>query len=185
MVTKGWAEREGSSIVKHVAAGDTVVVEKPKSYHFPGLGLLSYFLAKKVDLGIAATNFGPNIAYIDLNQSDPLPRNMAVGLAFRFIDTPFNKLTGTFEVNKELVGLTDPVKTEIKEAIENMGIEYWYGTYVALRAGYIYDRAGDIKTPTFGAGLQYGLFHFDFAYIPSSKDLALANTMRFSLTGSF
>ena len=66
-----------------------------------------------------------------------------------------------------------------------MGIEYWYGTYVALRAGYIYDKAGDIKTATFGAGLQYGLFRFDFAYIPSSEDLALANTMRFSVTGRF
>jgi hypothetical protein len=186
MLTKGWAEREGTKVIKYIPdVGDTTVVEKPKSYHYPGLGILSYFLAKKIDLGIAATNFGPNIAYIDLNQSDPLPRNLAVGLAFRFVDTPFNKLTGTFEVNKELVGLDDPMKTEIKEAIENMGIEYWYGTYVALRAGYIYDRAGDIKTPTFGAGLQYGHFHFDFAYIPSSKDLALANTMRFSMTGSF
>jgi len=186
ILTKGWAEREGTKTIKYVpGVGDTTVVEKPKSYHYPGLGILSYFLAKKVDLGIAATNFGPNIAYIDLNQSDPLPRNLAVGLAFRFVDTPFNKLTATFDVNKELVGLDDPMKTEIKETIENMGIEYWYGTYVALRAGYIYDRAGDIKTPTFGAGLQYGRFHFDFAYIPSSKDLALANTMRFSMTGSF
>ncbi|MFH1336272.1 MAG: PorV/PorQ family protein [Candidatus Zixiibacteriota bacterium] len=186
ILTKGWAEREGTKIIKYVpGVGDTTVVEKPKSYHYPGLGILSYFIAKKIDLGIAATNFGPNIAYIDLNQSDPLPRNLAVGLAFRFVDTPFNKLTATFDVNKELVGLDDPMKTEIKEAIENMGIEYWYGTYVALRAGYIYDRAGDIKTPTFGAGLQYGHFHFDFAYIPSSKDLALANTMRFSMTGSF
>lgn len=185
-VTKGWAERGGEKITLQDTNGaERVVVKKQKSYHYPGLGILSYFLAKKVDLGIAATNFGPNIAYIDIDQSDPLPRNLGVGLAFRFVDTPFNKLTGTFEVNKELVGLTDPMKTEIREAIENMGIEYWYGTYVALRAGYIYDQSGDIKTPTFGAGLQYSRFHFDFAYIPSSKDLALANTMRFSMTGSF
>ncbi len=186
LVAKGWAEREGNKVIVQDTNGvSRVETEKPKSSHYPGFGILSYFLAKKVDLGISATNFGPDIAYIDLDQSDPLPRNLAMGLAFRFVDSPFNKLTGTFEVNKELVGVNDPVRTEIREAIENMGIEYWYGTYVALRAGYIYDSAGDIKTPTFGAGLQYGRFHFDFAYIPSSKDLALANTMRFSMTGSF
>ncbi len=148
-------------------------------------GLLYRTFIRRLTLGAALTNLGPNIAYIDLNQSDPLPRNLAVGLAYRLVDTPFNRLTATFEVNKELVGLDDPYSTEIKEAIENMGIEYWYGTYVSLRAGYIYDQVGDIKTATFGAGLQYGLFRFDFAYIPSSKDLALANTMRFSMTGRF
>ena len=147
------------------------------------MGLL--YQIKRFSLGTALTNLGPSIAYIDLNQSDPLPRNLAVGFAFRIVDTPFNRLTATFEINKELVGLNDPLSEEIKEAIENMGIEYWYGTYVALRAGYIYDDYGDIKTATFGAGLQYRLFRFDFAYIPSSKDLALANTMRFSMTGRF
>jgi len=148
-------------------------------------GLLYKTFIKRLTLGTALTNLGPNIAYIDLNQSDPLPRNLAVGLAYRIVDTPFNRLTATFEVNKELVGLDDPLSTEIKEAIENIGIEYRYGTYVSLRTGYIYDQVGDIKTATFGAGLQYGLFRFDFAYIPSTKDLALANTMRFSMTGRF
>jgi hypothetical protein len=148
-------------------------------------GILYKTFIKRLTFGTALTNLGPNIAYIDLNQSDPLPRNLAVGLAYRIVDTPFNRLTATFEVNKELVGLDDPLNTEIKEAIENMGVEYRYGTYVSLRAGYIYDQVGDIKTATFGAGLQYGLFRFDFAYIPSSKDLALANTMRFSMTGRF
>jgi hypothetical protein len=147
------------------------------------MGLL--YRIKRLTLGSALTNLGPNIAYIDLNQSDPLPRNLAVGIAYRIVDTPFNRLTATVEVNKELVGLNDPLSEEIKEAIENMGIEYWYGSYVALRAGYIYDKYGDIKTATFGAGLQYNKFRFDFAYIPSSKDLALANTMRFSMTGRF
>jgi ligand-binding sensor domain-containing protein len=148
-------------------------------------GILYNTFIKRLTLGTALTNLGPNIAYIDLNQSDPLPRNLAVGLAYRILDTPFNRLTATVEVNKELVGLDDPLSTEIKEAIENMGIEYWYGTYVSLRAGYIHDQVGAIKTATFGAGLQYGIFRFDFAYIPSSKDLALANTMRFSMTGRF
>jgi len=140
---------------------------------------------KRLSLGTALTNLGPNIAYIDLNQSDPLPRNLAVGFAYRIFDTPFNRLTATFEVNKELVGINEGFSSEIKEAIENMGIEYWYGSYVSLRAGYVYDQIGDVKNPTFGAGLQYSMFRFDFAYIPSSKTSALSNTMRFSMTGRF
>jgi hypothetical protein len=140
---------------------------------------------RRLSLGTALTNLGPNIAYIDLNQSDPLPRNLAVGFAYRIFDSPFNRLTATFEVNKELVGINEGFSSEIKEAIENMGIEYWYGSYVALRAGYVYDQVGDVKNPTFGAGLQYSMFRFDFAYIPSSKTSALSNTMRFSMTGRF
>jgi hypothetical protein len=153
------------------------------------------FILKKLTWGTALTNLGPNIAYIDLNQSDPLPRNLAIGLAYRIVDTPFNRLTATFEINKELVGVelkddpSTPVKegigNELKEAIENMGIEYWYGSYVSLRAGYVYDQVGDVKNPTFGAGLQYGVFRFDFAYIPSTKTSILSNTMRFSMTGRF
>jgi len=148
-------------------------------------GILYDTFVKRLTLGAALTNLGPNIAYIDANQSDPLPRNLAVGLAYRIVDTPFNHLTATFEVNKELVGLDDPISEEIKEAILNMGIEYWYGTYVALRAGYVYDDIGAVKNPTFGAGLQYGLFRFDFAYIPTTKTSVLGNTIRFSLTGRF
>jgi hypothetical protein len=131
------------------------------------------------------TNLGPNIAYIDLNQSDPLPRNLAVGLAYKVVDSPFNRLTVTTEVNKELVGIDDSFREELREAILNTGAEYCYGTYVSLRGGYVYDKVGDVKNPTFGAGLQYDQFRFDFAYIPSSKTSALSNTMRFSMTGRF
>jgi hypothetical protein len=148
-------------------------------------GLLYDTPIKKLTLGAALTNLGPNIAYIDLNQSDPLPRNLAVGLAYKVVDSPFNRLTVTTEVNKELVGIDDSFREELREAILNTGAEYCYGTYVSLRGGYVYDKVGDVKNPTFGAGLQYDQFRFDFAYIPSSKTSALSNTMRFSMTGRF
>ncbi len=157
------------------------------------MGLLYHL--RKLSLGAALTNFGPNIAYIDVNQSDPLPRNLALGLAYRVVDTPFNRLTLTFEGNKELVGVkfTDdpgtPVKEgfgrEMREAIVNMGVEYWYGSWVSLRSGYIYDREGDKKGPTFGAGLQYKTFRFDFAYYAPVKSWVMGNTMLFSMTGRF
>jgi len=139
----------------------------------------------KLTIAGALTNVGPDITYIDADQSDPLPRNLALGIAYKLFDTPYNRLTATFEVNKELVGVKDNISTEFDEAIENMGLEYWYGSYVGFRVGYIYDRTGDVKTPTFGASLQYTNYHFDFAYIPYRPGLALSNQMRFSITAKF
>jgi hypothetical protein len=143
------------------------------------IGLL-YKLNRRLSLGMALTNIGPAIAYIDVAQSDPLPRNLAVGLAWTAIASEYSHLLITAEANKSMVaigGLND----ELKEVVLNGGMEYWYGSFIALRAGYIYDQEGDIKTPTLGFGLSYSKFKFDFAYIPSSEAVPLANTMRLSL----
>ena len=87
------------------------------------------------------------------------------------------------EINKLMTSLGDGFSQELREAIENVGMEYWYGSLLALRAGYIYDQEGQVKTPTLGVGLQYkGKYRLDFAYIPSSQNLPLANTLRTSLT---
>jgi hypothetical protein len=148
-------------------------------------GLIYQTPFKRLILGTALTNLGPNISYIDAPQSDPLPRNIALGVAYKIFDSPYNRLTVTGELNKQLVGLKESFEIEFREAIRNVGLEYWYGTFVALRAGYIYDKEGDIRAPTFGAGLQYNIFRFDFAYIPASEKHVLGNTMRFSMTGRF
>ncbi len=142
-------------------------------------GGLIYSPSRRFRIGAAITNLGPDMSYIDAAQSDALPRNLAVGIAYRLLDSPYNRLTWTGEVNKLVATLSDDLSTELKEAIFNTGVEYWYGSLLALRAGYIYDREGDIKAPTVGVGLQYkGMYHIDFAYIPSSKDTPLANTLR-------
>lgn len=146
------------------------------------IGLL-YKPTSRLTFGSAITNLGPDIAYIDAAQSDPLPRNLAVGLSYKLIDNPYNRLMLVGEINKMLTGLNDGFSTELKEAIENVGFEYWYGSFIAFRAGYIYDQVGEVKTPTLGVGIQYKGFRFDFAYIPSSDTVPLANTVRFSLTG--
>ncbi len=145
------------------------------------VGLL-YHMSDRWNLGIAVTNLGPDIAYIDVAQADPLPRNLAIGLSTYLVKSDYNNILLTAEMNKSLVGLNDPFSTELKEIIYNMGAEYRYGSFIAFRAGYIYDREGEVKTPTLGFGLAYKLFNFDFAYIPSNDNVPLANTMRLSLS---
>ncbi len=146
-------------------------------------GGMLYSVSRRLRLGAVITNLGPDMSYIDAAQSDALPRNLALGFSYKLLDSPYNRLTVVGEINKLLATVNDDFATEFKEAIENVGIEYWYGSLLALRAGYIYDKEGEIKTPTLGVGLQYkGKYRLDFAYIPSSENLPLANTLRTSLT---
>jgi hypothetical protein len=139
---------------------------------------------ERLTLGAAITNLGPNVSYIDVDQSDPLPRNLALGFAYKIFDTPYNKLTAVGEINKELVDVGG-IGDVVSQAVKNVGAEYWYANYVALRAGYIYDKLGDIRTWTFGAGLRISLLRVDFAYVPANKNVALANTTRISGTVRF
>ncbi|MBN2226915.1 MAG: PorV/PorQ family protein [candidate division Zixibacteria bacterium] len=148
------------------------------------VGLL-YKFHPRWTLGMAVTNLGPDVAYIDVAQADPLPRNLAIGLATYLIKSEYNKLLVTAEMNKSLVGFDDSFSEEVKEIIYNAGAEYQYGSFIAFRGGYVYDEEGEVKTPTLGFGLMYRLFKFDFAYIPSSDDVPLANTMRLSLSAKF
>jgi hypothetical protein len=149
------------------------------------IGIL-YSMGKRFRLGAVLTNLGPNMSYIDAAQSDALPRNLAVGVAYRLIDSPYNRLTLVGEINKQITSLNGSLSEELNSAIENVGMEYWYGSLLALRAGYIYDREGQIKTATLGIGLQYhSSYGIDFAYIPSSVSLPLANTLRTSFSIKF
>ncbi len=74
---------------------------------------------------------------------------------------------------------------ELNTITHNVGLEYWYSNYFAIRTGYIYDKLGKLFNPTFGAGIHYGPYGFDFGYIYGEQGHPLTNTMRFSLNMSF
>ena len=72
------------------------------------------------------------------------------------------------------------------------GLEYWYGVpqdfMFSLRAGIFYEDPdnGGRKFVTFGAGVRYDLYGFDFSYISTdilkgTENNPLANTLRFTL----
>ncbi len=150
-----------------------------------GVGLdfgLLWNLTKTFDIGAAITNLGPDISYIDAGQSDPLPRNFALGFKADLLNSEYYHTIITAEVNKSLVGLDDGFSEEIKQLVINGGIEFAYAGIFAARAGYIWDDEGDVKTPTLGFGVSpLENFKFDFAYIPSNTNAPLANTLRISM----
>ena len=133
--------------------------------------------------GLAITNFGTKMAYIDAAQADDLPRNLAFGFAYKLKQSDYYHLMVTAEVNKMLVGMDDGFSQELEEAIFNGGAEFLYANIFAVRAGYTYDQEGNVKNLTLGAGLTpLRNMAFDFSYIPSNSSTVLSNTLRMSLS---
>jgi len=77
------------------------------------------------------------------------------------------------------------LREQLNEMDSSIGVEYIYNNMIAMRAGYYYDQDGQVKYPSFGAGLRYNMFQFDFAYIAAEEGHPLSDTMRFSLTAAF
>ncbi len=156
-----------------------------------------------LSFGANLSNLGPKITYIDAAQADPLPTNLRLGFAYKALDSDYNKLTLCLDTNKLLVvrhadGPPDPFykaifsawgdgsfNDQMKRMISSIGAEYVYNNMIFLRAGYYYDEEGKVQYPSFGAGLQYSKFRFDFAYVAAEQGHPLSDTMRFSLTVGF
>ena len=151
-----------------------------------------------LNFGMNLSNIGPKITYVDKDQADPLPTNLKVGLAYKVLDSEYNRLLISAETNKLLVherddvfkamfssAWTGSISDQMNMLISSIGMEYVYNNMIFLRAGYYYDQDGDVKYPAFGAGLQYASYRFDFAYVAAEQGHPLADTMRFSLTAGF
>ncbi|MDF1545457.1 MAG: PorV/PorQ family protein, partial [bacterium] len=147
------------------------------------LGLL-YEWTPRLNLGLAITNIGPKMSYIDAAQADPLPTNLALGFAYKLLRSDYYQFLITGEMNKMLVGFDsgfDEFKTS-EGMILNGGAEFSYANLIALRGGYIFDDEGQVKTVTMGVGLRpIDKLRFDFSYIPSNDEVVLANTLRMSI----
>jgi hypothetical protein len=67
----------------------------------------------------------------------------------------------------------------------SMGVEYWYGNprLIALRVGHFFEDPGfgNRNFWTFGAGIRYNIYGFDFSYISAAENHPLSDTIRFSL----
>ena len=77
---------------------------------------------------------------------------------------------------------------ELRDVVTSMGLEYWYGSpgdfLFALRAGFFYEDPsyGNRKFMTFGAGIRYDIYGFDFSYLSSvESNHPLDDTLRFTI----
>ena len=144
----------------------------------------SFMPNKPVSIGIALQNLGTAIQMKDANQSEPLPRNLKLGLALKLIETPahrfqlvsdytsfIDKLKETEEDKKE--PKFDPVKAGVgiyafrpDNSQQSIGAEYWYANMLGIRVGYKYvpDRPGN--RVTMGFSIRYSNYQIDYARVP-------------------
>jgi hypothetical protein len=152
------------------------------------LGVMWRLFHGRVILAANLQNVGPDISFIDVEQSAPLPRNLKTGIGVELMKTELNRLLGSFEVNVPLTGLErkfDDFSAWSDDVTFNGGVEWGFSKFLALRAGYIYDPDGDIEGMSYGGGLHItsvGLT-FDYATVPKAKDIGRED--KFSITVGF
>lgn len=140
------------------------------------LGLLYEVPKSPIRIGLNVQNLGPNISFIDEDQSDPIGRNLKLGIGAKVFDTGSFRLLAEGDVNKSLVYSDE-------DPVYNVGSEIGFGTFGALRIGYIHDAVGEITAPTFGLGAAVGGLQVDYASVPQAEDLD--RVQKFSISYRF
>jgi len=136
------------------------------------LGTLYKMPKQRLNLGFSLTNMGPNIAFIDREQSDPLPFTGRLGVAWTPVADEISNLLVTFDLEQSLVWLiSDDINTRRSE-VYHTGVEYRYVNLLAGRVGYVYDQDGDFKDLTYGLGFIYkDKLSLDYANVPQAQTL--------------
>jgi hypothetical protein len=203
---QGAGNEKGSGVATSVSF-DIAGMWRPEHLVLP---LVDEDIGTKLSIGANLSNLGPKIYYIDKAQADPIPTNFRLGFAYRIFEDEFNSLTYTLDFSKLLVSRDSsgaskefyqaifyawgdkPFSEELRDIVTSMGLEYWYGEpgdfLFALRTGYFYEDPsyGNRKFITFGAGIRYDIYGFDFSYITTDifkggENHPLSNTLRFSV----
>lgn len=191
----GTEQEQGSGKATTVSV-DIALMYRPEELNFLGLG----DIGKKFSMGFNLSNIGPKVTYIDADQADPLPTNLRLGFGYKILEDEYNSLQYTLDFSRLLVrrredGTSDPVfkamftcwgdGSGVRKINIGTGLEYWYGAprLLALRIGYFYEDPsfGNRKFLTFGAGIRYDIYGFDFSYISAEENHPLSDTIRFSL----
>ncbi|MBN1131235.1 MAG: PorV/PorQ family protein [Chitinispirillaceae bacterium] len=141
---------------------------------------------RNLSLGFMLQNMGPSIYYIDPEKSDPIPFTLRFGSAYTAVQSPLHELTFLLDLNREVVKnyierkpdnfwtaiWTDLIsdedespKEEVQQINVNLGAEYWYSQFLAIRTGFLGDYIGERYELTLGLGLNYGNMNFDWSYI--------------------
>ncbi len=195
LADQGTGQEQGRGIASTVSV-DLGLLYKPKVLDVPLVG----DIGNAFSVGVNLSNLGPAMTYIDKDQADPLPTNLRLGLGYKIFDSEHNSLTASMDFSRILVRRypvsenkkPDPFYKAIftawgdgglKRVVVGLGAEYWYDKTVALRAGYFNEDIdyGNRKFLTFGGGIRYDIYGFDFSYISASDQSPLANTLRFSV----
>lgn len=191
----GTDQEPGTGIARTVSV-DLAAMYRPTELEIPLIG----DIGKRFSAGMNLSNLGPKVTYIDKAQADPLPTDLRIGFGYKLLEDEFNEMTYSLDFSRLLVrrradGTSDPFYkalftawgdgSGLRKVNTSMGIEYWYGSprLIALRFGHFFEDPsfGNRNFWTFGAGIRYDIYGFDFSYISAAENHPLSDTIRFSL----
>ncbi len=156
--------------------GSSVAVDFGALWKIPDFGVSGASI-RRMNLGLAVSNLGPSITYMNRDQASPLPRNLRASLAWAPVWSEVSKWYITGEINRPMVEFE-------RSNTYHGGTEFLYSELIALRLGYVYDKDGNIESATYGLGFVFNnTVRIDWASIPQSKDLARVH--RWSLGVNF
>jgi len=139
---------------------------------------LHYRVNDRVQLGAALTNLGPDITFIDADQSDPMPLTLRLGVATTAYQSEY---MGFLVVGDYLNSLVSQDNTQIYGG----GVEWNYVESLFIRLGYKDDREGEIQDYTWGLGVDLTRWtgqsiSMNYASVPQAKDLDRVNRISLS-----
>ena len=118
--------------------------------------------------GLALQNFGYITELKD--ESVKLPQTIRIGLAYQL---PFQLFQGEFLV------ASDWVKIFESSSHFNLGVEYRFKGFFALRCGYL--TGYDDKGIQGGFGVGFKRYRLDYAFVPFSSDLGNSHRISFGM----
>jgi hypothetical protein len=194
----GTGNEKGNGIANDFSF-DLGFLYRPKSFVIP---FADEDIGGLFSIGVNITNLGPKVTYIDAAQADPLPSQLRLGFGITPMKDQYNSLTIAIDFAKLLVYrepngashelpksiITSFTKNSLDQNLKyvntSVGMEYWYDHKVALRMGYFFEDPlnGNRNFMTFGAGLRYDIYGFDFSYLSAKEENhPLSETLRFTL----
>lgn len=122
------------------------------------------YTRQRFRLGAVVDNLGPNITFIDDEQSDPLPRAFRLGGMYDIVATEVSQIRAGVEYERSLVRLE-------RKPVYHVGAEFVYLNAFALRTGYLNDDEGAVKGFSGGFGFTWGSATFEYANVPQADTL--------------
>jgi hypothetical protein len=125
---------------------------------------------RRLYVGAVAANLGPDISFIDAEQSDPMPRLARVGAMYDIYASEVGEVRAGFEWERSLVVMgSGPFDKNF--SVYHIGGEFVYAGMFAVRAGYLHDSGGDVKSATGGFGFSWANASFEYANAPQAEGL--------------
>ncbi len=134
------------------------------------LGGLYQSPSEKLNLALSLQNTGTKLQMEDLEQADPLPQNLKLGISYKPLNNSSHSLIFALDLDKPLA--------YDSSILLSLGTEYWYQGILAIRLGYL-SREGNVQGFTQGISIRYRGYEIDFANVPWGE---LGSVQRISLT---